>query len=87
MALQDIRHLWNYIAQDNTDSASMAMIRIEKAVHSLSAYPELGRIGRVKGTRELPVVGTPYLVPYRIQKSRIEILAVIHGTRRWPEIF
>ncbi|HCU24030.1 MAG TPA: type II toxin-antitoxin system mRNA interferase toxin, RelE/StbE family, partial [Deltaproteobacteria bacterium] len=40
-----------------------------------------------RGTRELIIVGTSYLVPYRVKKDRIEILAVMHGSRRWPENF
>lgn len=84
LALQDLHHAWNYIAADNPQAADGVMERIRKAVESLLSYQNLGRPGRVKGTRELVVVGTPYVVPYRIKQDRIEILAVIHGSRRWP---
>jgi plasmid stabilization system protein ParE len=33
------------------------------------------------------VPGTPYIVAYRIHLATIEILAVIHGARRWPSRF
>jgi hypothetical protein len=42
--------------------------------------------GRVKGTRELVVVRTPYIVAYRIRKDEILILRILHGARsglRW----
>jgi len=45
----------------------------------------LGRPGRVSGTRELVVPGTPYVIPYRLQGQRIEIIAVFHGRQRWPQ--
>ena len=62
--------------------------RDERAVSALKRYPELGRSGRVAGTRELLVAGLPYLVVYRISPSHnIEILAVRHATRRWPQSF
>lgn len=85
LAVEDLGHSWNYIAADNVGAADAVMERIARAVESLLSYQNLGRPGRVKGTRELVVVGTPFVVPYRIKKDRIEILAVIHGSRRWPE--
>ncbi len=47
----------------------------------------MGRIGRVVGTRELIITRTPFILPYRIQGNQIEILAVVHAARRWPEAF
>lgn len=58
---------------------------IARAAESLLAYPNLGRQGRVRGTRELVVLGTPFVIPYRVKEGRIEILAVLHGARRWPD--
>ncbi|HLH88791.1 MAG TPA: type II toxin-antitoxin system RelE/ParE family toxin [Xanthobacteraceae bacterium] len=37
-------------------------------------------------TRELVIVGSPYFVPYRVRGERVEILRVIHGARRWPDV-
>jgi toxin ParE1/3/4 len=47
----------------------------------------MGRLGRVPGTRELPVPGTRYLVPYRVTEDSLQILRVDHGARKWPEGF
>ena len=47
----------------------------------------MGRPGRVPGTRELVIPGTPYIVPYRVQGEAIQILRVYHSARRWPESF
>ena len=51
----------------------------------LAGQPGLGRAGRVPGTRELVVPGTPYLIPYRVRNDRLEIIANFHGRQRWPE--
>jgi toxin ParE1/3/4 len=40
--------------------------------------------GRVRGTRQLIVVGTPYVVVYRIEPASVVILRVLHGAQRWP---
>lgn len=84
LALQDINHAWNYIAMDNPAAADRMIERISKAVDGLFSYQKLGRPGRVNKTRELVVIGTPYIVPYRIKQDTIEVLAVIHSSRRWP---
>jgi toxin ParE1/3/4 len=47
----------------------------------------MGRPGRVPGTRELVVAGTPYIVAYRVTASRVDVLAIIHAARRWPQMF
>lgn len=85
LALQDLDHAWNYIAADKPQAADGVLEMIQKGVETLLSYQNLGRPGRVKGTRELVVVGTPFVVPYRLKKARIEILAVVHGSRRWPD--
>ncbi|MBI2981478.1 MAG: type II toxin-antitoxin system RelE/ParE family toxin [Deltaproteobacteria bacterium] len=87
LALQDLQQVRRYIESDNPDAANSVIQKIAKAIESLQSYQNLGRPGRVKGTRELVVIGTPFLVPYRVKQERIEILAVIHGARRWPENF
>jgi len=61
--------------------------RIEQAVTQLGDHPNLGRAGRVAGTRELIVADTPFIVPYRVHEGSLEILAVFHGSRKWPEEF
>ncbi|HUG83694.1 MAG TPA: type II toxin-antitoxin system RelE/ParE family toxin, partial [Euzebya sp.] len=54
------------------------------AVARLADHPVIGRPGRIAGTRELPVVGTPYLVVYRIEAAAVVVLRILHGARRWP---
>jgi toxin ParE1/3/4 len=49
--------------------------------------PELGRPDRIEGARERVVSGTRYVLAYRIVGADVEILAVRHSSRRWPESF
>jgi toxin ParE1/3/4 len=73
------------IAQDNPQVAPTLIMTIRAAAARLLDHPALGRPGRVPGTRELVVSGTPYILPYRVQGETVQILHVLHGAQRWPE--
>jgi len=87
VALHDLEEIRRYIAQENPAAADRARAMIRNAVLRLADHPYLGRSGRVDGTRELIIPGTPYIVVYRMLDQRLRILSVIHGSRRWPERF
>lgn len=50
----------------------------------LGRHPRGGRVGRVGGTREQVVGGTPYAVVYRLEEEAILVLRVLHGRQQWP---
>ncbi len=83
-AMQHLVALREYIGKDSDQNASSVAKRILTAVELLQGHPELGRPGRVVGTRELVVPGTPFLIPYRVRKKQLELIAVFHGRQRWP---
>jgi toxin ParE1/3/4 len=80
--LEDIRER---IAVDNPTAARGIVERIRAAVTRLAVSPALGRPGRVVGTRELVISGTPYIVPYRVKGNIVQIITILHGAQRWPE--
>lgn len=86
-ALQNLDEEAEYIARDDPDAAAQMVDRIATSVERIATHPALGRTGRVPGTRELVVSGTPYVVPYRVRGETVEILRVFHGARKWPEKF
>jgi len=87
-AIEDLAALRAYIEQDDPASARRVALHIIHNIEILlPANPEIGRAGRVPGTRELVIPRTPFIVPYRLQGRTIQILRVFHGARRWPERF
>lgn len=86
-ALRDLEMIGDYIARDKPSAADKTVFRILGQTDALAAHPHIGRAGRVAGTRELVVAATPFIVPYRVRGDEIQILAVFHGARRWPESF
>jgi len=84
-ALADLAALHEHISADDAAAADQMLNRILLLAETqLSRMPESGHLGRVPGTRELVVTGSPYFLPYRIVGETIQILRVIHGARRWP---
>jgi toxin ParE1/3/4 len=86
-ALRELEGIGDYIARDNPRASVRVVTRVFDLVDTLADDPEIGRSGRIAGTRELIVTDTPFIVPYRIRDDRIEVLSVFHGARRWPESF
>jgi toxin ParE1/3/4 len=84
-ALRHLVALRDQIAKDSPTSAAQVASRILKSVDMLAAHPHIGRPGRLAGTRELVVAGTPYIIPYRIKEGGLELIAVFHGRQTWPE--
>lgn len=83
-AKQDFEDIVEYIAADNPVAAIEQGDEIEEQIFLLTSYPKIGRPGRVKGTRELVIVRTPYIAAYRIKGKTIQILRVLHGAQQWP---
>ena len=87
LAEQDLDAAYEYVRQDNRQAALRLVTHVFRAVEMLSRYPSAGHPGRVPATRELSIAPTPYIVVYRHTQDEIQILAVIHGARRWPMSF
>jgi len=87
LAISHLQAAYEYVAADNPRAAERTVERILSAVEFLERHPNLGRPGRVEGTRELVVPGTPFVVAYRQLREEIEILAILHAARKWPDRF
>lgn len=83
-ATEDADGIADHISIDNPSAARAMLLRIDRAVGRLALFPHVGRKGRIVGTRELVVSGTPYIVIYSIAEDTVSIANVIHGARRWP---
>jgi toxin ParE1/3/4 len=86
-ALREIEAIGDYIALESPRASARIVTRVFDRVDTLADHPEIGRPGRIPGTRELVITNTPFIVPYRVRGDRIEVLSVFHGARRWPDSF
>jgi toxin ParE1/3/4 len=78
----------DHIALDNPRAAIEQGDRIMDQVDNLFDHPEIGRVGRVFGTRELVINGTPFILVYRYkpQAQRVELIRLLHGSQQWPPL-
>jgi len=82
-AIADRKRITEYIAQDNPRAAIEMVDMLMQKAAQLDQHPTLGRVGRVKGTREL-VAHPNYILIYRVVGKAAEVLRVKHAAQKWP---
>lgn len=86
-ALNDLRLIHEYITRDNPAAARRVIAALRQETQALAQHPQLGRLGQLEGTREQVHSRYPYIIAYRIQRDEIQILGIVHSSRKWPEDF
>ncbi|WP_109513964.1 type II toxin-antitoxin system RelE/ParE family toxin [Pseudomonas ovata] len=82
-ALENLDDEAAWIARHNRQVAMNFVKAVQQSAGQLALFPEMGRQGRVAGTREWTIPDYPYLMPYRVHEGRLQILRLFH-TRRSP---
>jgi len=86
-ASQQLLSAYEYL-QDVADSAASTQMKlIFDSIDLLEKFPLAGRQGKVAGTREMVVPRTPFIVVYAIEADEVQILSILHASRRWPKSF
>lgn len=83
-AKQDLLSIRDFIAEHNERAAERVVIRILQSISHLGTFPELGREWAGSHTRALSIPGLPYRVHYQVSGAIVEILTVVHTSRRFP---
>ena|SRR3990167_8200953 len=84
-AIGDLESIRRYIEFDDPRAALGTARGILRATARLATLPFIGRPGRVMNTRELVLEDRPYIVAYRVTAGVVEVLRVLHTSRRWPK--
>ena len=84
LAQHNLEEIGEYISQGSPQSAVRLLERLRIAADKLARFPEIGRTGKLEGTRELVVPGTDYFIVYAIENQTVNVFAVIHGAQNWP---
>lgn len=81
-AVSDLTNIHDYIAERNPQAARGVVTRVLHSVRRLETFPQSGRSGRARGTREIVVPNLPYIVVYTLSAGDVDIIAVFHAARR-----
>ena len=84
-ASADLAEIHSYLFAENPNAADRVVDEIVQAVAQLGVTPAMGRAGRVAETREL--ILERYIVAYRVKSDVVQVLRILHQTRRWPVRF
>jgi toxin ParE1/3/4 len=76
--------IFEHIYVDSPRNAVLVDQRIGNSIAALSRFPEIGRPGRVPGTRELVIQRTPFIAAYLFAEEVVFILRILHGAQLWP---
>ncbi|MFA5496466.1 MAG: type II toxin-antitoxin system RelE/ParE family toxin [Porticoccaceae bacterium] len=82
-AIQDREAIYDYIEADNPIAALALDELFEEKAGRLVDHPDLGRPGRVPGTREL-VAHQNYILVYDLAGDLVRVLRMLHAARQWP---
>jgi plasmid stabilization system protein ParE len=79
--------IFNYIEADSPPAAITVDNRIREQIETLLRFPQIGRPGRIQGTRELVISRTPYVVPISSRGTLSESCACFTARGAGPTIY
>lgn len=84
-AAKHLSEALDYIAKENPGAEYGVGKRIFEAQSLIGQHPKVGRYGLLPGTRELVVIGTPYLIVYTAHRAEITILTLLDCRTDWMQ--
>ena len=84
-ALQYLKHIRVHLEGRDSRATSGVGNLICKATDRMADLPSIGRPGLVPNTRELTVLGLPFMLCYTVEDNCMMVLAVMHISRKCPE--
>ena len=59
--------------------------QLRARIATLATLPASGRVGRIAGTREWALPGTPYVVVY-IERTTVDVLRILHSRQQHADL-
>ncbi|ESQ88840.1 type II toxin-antitoxin system RelE/ParE family toxin [Asticcacaulis benevestitus] len=70
-----------YVAQESLRPAFNQLNEIELQADRLLEHPNMGRPGKIRGTRELVIRHTPFIIGCRVKGDVVQIVRFLHGAQ------
>jgi toxin ParE1/3/4 len=85
-AVADLRSIRDYIRRDSDLYAGRFVGRIIEAVESLAELPARGRpVPEADDVSIRELLYRGYRIMYRVEETRVTVLAIVHGARDWRD--
>lgn len=82
-AAADLRSIVLYGVENSLPDPVRFGERLHTRLVRLAKIADPGRKGRIAGTREWVITGTPYIAVWQRDGDDITIVRVLHGARQW----
>jgi len=83
-AVADLEEISDYLMAASPQTWEQLLQRIEQLTDALLDFPLMGKRGRVPGTREFMLAGTPYILVFQVKEDAVVIVSVRDGRMRLP---
>lgn len=83
-AIEDLEQIGHWLGENAIEWLARTEEAFRHSFELLGEFPEIGRPGRMKHTREFPVHRTPYMLVYTIIEDTLWVQCIIHRARQWP---
>jgi len=84
VADRDLDRIDAWLEQEGSPEISVKiLLAIKERANRLIDFPHAGPALRDQGFRKLLVLGTPYIIAYRIEPRVVQILRVHHEREDW----
>ena len=85
-AVEHLVNIYEYIASNSPTYAQKMVDKITRRSAQISAQPLSGRkVPEYDAADVRELIEQPYRIIYRIKQDQIDVLAVIHGARLFPD--
>lgn len=81
-----LRDIHSFIGRSSPQYATKMVDRLTRRSQQIARFPRSGRIvPEANDVNIREVLEGPYRIIYHLLEDEIDIIAVVHGARQWPE--
>lgn len=83
-AANDLQDIYQYLQEHHPSLAQSTIQKLYDAARSLKRFPNRGRVGQLRDTREFVMAPMPYIIVYGVEPNTVNIYRVVHTSEDWP---
>jgi len=85
-ARAQLRDIGAFVAHSSPQYATKVADRLTKRSQQIATFPHSGRVvSEANNINIREVIEGPYRIIYHILEDEIDVIAVVHGARQWPD--